>query len=87
MKTLKANTSYEKMKAKTSYEKHEENGFTKSNQKLGIISPSLRRYGIDFYAAEERSVLRNRGGNNFWAKVGEKMKAKTVNEKIKAKTS
>ena len=34
------------------------NEFTESNQKLGSISPSLRRYGVDFYAAEARSVLR-----------------------------
>ena len=31
---------------------------TESNQKVGGIPPSLRRYGVDFYAAEARSVLR-----------------------------
>ena len=31
---------------------------TESNQKLGSIPPSLRCYGVDFYAAEARSVLR-----------------------------
>ena len=56
---MKTKTSYEKMKAKTSYETIESNNeFTESNQKLGSMSPSLRRYGVDFYAAEARSVLR-----------------------------
>ena len=46
------------MKAKTSYEKIASNNeFTESNQKLGSISPSLRRYGVDFYAAEARTTF------------------------------
>ena len=50
------------MKAKTSYEKNEsKNESTESNQKLGSISPSLRRYGLALRPSAG-SVLRHRGG-------------------------
>ena len=59
MKKWKQKRVMKKWKQKLSYKKNESKiEGTESNQKLGSIPPSLRCYGVDFYAAEARSVLR-----------------------------